>query len=170
MINLALLLLAASIHLPASAAEADTSALVTKVRLAYVFNMARFVDWEDQPEVTVLCLDAGNRTADLARSLDGRQLSSTRVLKIAMVPSGLPCHIYYSDKLSASGVADADGERITPATLTISGSNDALSRGFMVRVFEQNGKMGFSVNDAMLRGKPFQMSSKLLRLARAKGS
>lgn len=155
-----------------SVSAADNVAL-DQLKTAYLFNFAKFVTWADAPQVVVLCVDEATLARQSVATLDGRLIDESRTLSVTFV-SDLPsaCHMYFgaqlfaSDKVSASAMLAADSVATSNSVLTISDTPGALALGFAFEFFLDSKKLRFAVSTDELEQADYQVSSRLLQLAR----
>jgi hypothetical protein len=153
---------------------ADEPSQEYKVKAAFIFNFARFIDWpavvfatDDAPFViAVVGTDPFNGA--LEQAVAGKKIGGHRV-EIRHFESAEnvgPCQILFvqstDDDTQGRIIQKVQGS----AVLTIGESENFTSNGGAFRFFTEDNKMRFEVNtDATDRAR-LRVSSKLLKLAR----
>lgn len=154
-----------------TAGATDAAAALDQLKTAYLFNFAKFVSWPDNPDQIVLCINTRPSTSEGIAALDGRQIDSGRTLLVRQIETDLQgCHMYFgthepvSERSGAPRVMAASVSGAPP--LSISDEPGSLDSGFTFEFFLQANKLRFAVNPTGLEEANFQISSKLLQLAR----
>ena len=135
---------------------------VVQFTAAYLFKIARFVEWHENPREVQLCLAPGSQLAEHVGLLQGRSLGADRQLSVAVSGVEEKCHIYFGQL--------KDEDQVSPRTLTISDAQNNMQRGSALQLFLQDGHLRFSVDQDQLcdpeHPSGYQISAKLLQLAR----
>ena len=170
-----MLLLAAALAAASACAQAliDTQAadqevtLRQKLTVAYLFNIAKFVDWPDAAGEIRLCVTSNALPDSLLREIDGRTLAANKTLRVTrgFDQPGLCDLAFVSRKLDFIGSQSVYAKLNKTRTLTISDHSEALDMGFAVRLFVRGSRMNFAVDMPRIQSARFTVSSKLLRLA-----
>lgn len=153
---------------------------LAKVKTAYLFNIAKFVKWPENPSVVTLCVSDVSYMRPYLKLLDGRKIGGSRRLRVVSHQSvSDECNIFYGDdpRIGAAtesaliGVAQPTAERPTDShrVLTASDHMLALDRGYAVRFHLQQGKLRFQFSEPVLEKASYQVSSKLLLLSSGAG-
>ena len=141
-------------------------AVILPAKVAYLFNIAKFVAFPGDRATVALCIDESSPLWAHAQSLDGRDLGDGRQLSVRRSGGGA-CDIAFSDESSAGDVAGglpspADGHEV----LHVSDMHNATGLGFAIEIYFENERLGFAVNESLIRNASYSVSSKLLRLSR----
>ncbi|MHC1741906.1 MAG: YfiR family protein [Syntrophobacteraceae bacterium] len=143
-----------------------------KVKAAFLFNFAKFVDWpaeSDRPhdDALVVCVLGEDPFGTALESLVGkavgqRQLSIKRTKRLEDIQN---CSILY--------VCASEKERLQPIlqaartahALTVSDMDQFVQQGGMIGLVSSEDKIRFRVNVKSAKASGIQISSKLLKLA-----
>lgn len=158
------LCLTAAITVPALAAE---SALVTKVKAAYLFNLARFVDWPSlPPDEMSICVIGNPALGAYLQELSGRTVKE-RVLHVALNGDVIPdrCQVLYISRTSDQWPALAQQLKGS-SVLTVSDLEGFARHGGIVGFYREGGKIRLEINTRAAEEANLKISSKLLELAR----
>ncbi len=140
-----------------------------KLKAAYLFNIARFVTWPDSPSEVSLCIHNKSAVLSLAGALQGRALGGGRSLAVRAARDIHDCHIF----LAPDGWEMTEHDGVSPATLkrtlVIGDTGASAPVDAALQLYVDAGKLRFFVVDNELRQAEFQISSKLMRLARIRG-
>ena len=149
---------------PSAYANAD---MLPKVKVAFVFNVARFVTWHDPTDALNVCVFADETTTALFKSLQDRTVDESGT-RLEIISGGLPgphCHIVYASaelpEKKALGFTDSMN-----STLFISDNMDAKDNGYHILVFPEGSRLRFKIDRAQVEDSRLTISSKLWRLAR----
>ncbi len=156
-----------------AALSADLAVGVEKLKTAYLFNIAKFVTWPDNPATIELCIHTDVAAKSHMQALDGRSVDAQRKISVRMTSSVQnSCHMYYGQ----TGLATTTGEELSfsgagasyPADriLTISDLPSALEQGYVLQLFLDANKLRFALDQRRIEPATYRVSSKLLRLAR----
>lgn len=164
-----LLLAALALAMPARAVEADEY----KVKGAFLFNFARFVEWPAQSqvgakgEIRVCVLGNDEVTSILSEVLQGRSTGTRDVMvrRIDDLSSVAWCRIFFITKF-----ADMEPEVVVNALgatsiLTVGETAGFAANGGMVNFTGDESEVRFEINEGAARRAGLKISSKLLRLA-----
>lgn len=149
-----------------------------QVKAVFLFNFARFVEWPAMTFVSAsapfsLCVygddpfGADLDTVVRGETAGGRPMVVRRIHELHDVAQ---CQIVY-----IAGSADGELESLVAAldrhaTLTVSDSEGAASRGAMIRMMTVNGKIRLRINIDAVRAAHLTVSSSLLRAAEIVGN
>jgi hypothetical protein len=142
-----------------------------QVRAAFLFNLARFVDWPpdklpDPDSPITICVLGEPEFAEVVRqTIQGKSVGSHALT--AREPGKANelagCHIaYFGDEISLQTTLAATGGH---HVLTVHDAPAAQAEG-VVRLFLEQRRIRFEVNTAAATREQLQLSSKLLSLAR----
>ncbi len=158
------LALLAQLSLPLLAAE---SALETKVKAAYLFNLTKFVDWPDLPSDEMhICVIGNPALGALLQELSGRQVKA-RALRIDLNGEVIPelCQLLFISRTSDRW-RELSGQLQDSSVLTVSDLEDFAEDGGIVGFYRDGGKIRLEINTGAARKANLKISSKLLELAR----
>jgi hypothetical protein len=158
---LGLLLAAAPVH----ATVAEDVSREHLVRAAFVYNIAKFVDWPAEsasgPDSPVVLCVAGDGALAAAKSSLSDKTIRERPLKIVGANAAEHCHLaYYAE--SANRPPPAVGGR---GTLTVCDPGVAAQPTCMVRLLVIDNRLRFAIDLAATSNANIKISSKLLTLA-----
>jgi hypothetical protein len=141
------------------------------VKAAFVLNFVRYVEWPPErrtPPLRLCVLQPDPFGKRLEAVVSGEQWQGAPIT-IRTVPdlrSGVDCHLIY--------VAEAAGRQFSKAVSAVSGlpiltvgeHEQFLEQGGMIRLFLEENRVRFSVNQRGAESVGLLVSSRLLRLAR----
>jgi hypothetical protein len=140
----------------------------TQVKAAFLFNLAKFVQWPtDAAEPMVIGIAGDKAFADVVaqtvfgRKVNGRNLE-TRRLSGGDDPSG--CDIVFIADMRSHD-EDEWLQRVRGPALTVGESTRFLRNGGMVRLYAEGQKIRFQVNQKNTETAGLKLSSQLLTLA-----
>ena len=154
-----------------AAAEA---ALEYRVKAAFLYNFAKFVTWPDTafgtPDAPVVfCVVGSDPFGDLLesttkdRKVEGRSIEIRRLPQDAVLGG---CHLVFTSELDSARMARVLQQATAAGALAIGESDDFLTRGGMVRLLVEEGKVRFDVSTRATDTVGLKVSSQLLKLAR----
>jgi uncharacterized protein DUF4154 len=151
---------------------ADEESLEAKLKVAYIYNFLRFVEWPANDNLTTnVCVygikdnykPAFSSMASLSkknRKLEIEQLDIDAELKLLK-----PCQIIFiTDKALNKSKAVLDYLQGSNS-LTIGESSDFLKKGGMINFIRVKDKVKFEINDNAAKAAGIKISSKVLRIA-----
>ena len=151
---------------------AQQPSLEYDVKAAFVLNFARYVEWPTPrrtPPLQVCVLQSNPFGQRLEAVVAGEQWQggTIDVRLVADMRSAAKCHLLYvplaaGDRFSA-GLSAVSGLPI----LTVGEHDGFLEQGGMIRLFLEENRVRFSINQRAADAAGLQVSSRLLRLARA---
>jgi hypothetical protein len=159
--------------LPGPSASGSTLAAASQlgdsqVKAAFLFNIAKFVEWPNAAASSLMIGIAGdNAFADvvartvLGRSVNGRSVE-TRRLTGGDDPSG--CDIVFIGTMR-SHEEDDWLQRVRGSVLTVGETTRFLRSGGMVRLYAEGQRIQFQVNQKNTETAGLKLSSQLLTLA-----
>ncbi|MBK6741902.1 MAG: YfiR family protein [Hydrogenophilales bacterium] len=164
-LSLCLTMLAALVMPPSGQAQGNP--LEAKVKAAYLFHLAKFVEWPNLPANELrLCIVGSDSVGEMMGQLANRQLRD-RPLKIEVGTLADPtqCQVLYigqGDKRLPELIRRVRGQGV----LTVSDVDDFARQGGIVGFYSEAGKIKLEINPATARGANLKISAKLLELAR----
>ncbi len=148
--------------------DATESAL----KAALAFNFARFTVWPGEAlpvnGVFVACVVGDMAIAQaLERSIKGRQLAGHRIVvtRPGKGESLRLCHLLYVSGMNPAQVATILSDLRGAPVLTITDLESPRIVGGIARVFIEDGRMRFDLDNGLAKQGRLQLSSKLLTLA-----
>ena len=152
--------------MPMGALVADDS-LEDKLNAAYLINLTGFVRWPSNASETVVCLSETSSIAPYVLAQSGRALAQERTLRAQTSWSDpSECHVLYWDTGVGPWGQDPSFSERYPGVLAISDQKGALEEGFAIQFYMRNLKLRFAINAENVALSDYQISSKLMRLAR----
>ena len=149
---------------PAAAQEVSE----VQVKAAFLLNFARFVEWPEAPNGPfTLCLAAADTFVESVRdSLRGQSVAGHE-LQIRQLQSGdspVDCHVIFVGLADAVGAAELL-RRVEGPVLTVGETLQFLRDGGMIRVFVEQSKVRFEIDQHAATAAGLKVSSHLLRLS-----
>lgn len=159
------------------AAEDSAEQLEYKIKTAFLFNFAKFVDWPagsfsgsiDEFTIGVI---APPKLASTAKLLQNKKIKGTRVKVITFESSEelVPCHILFigmgDEKLLTNVIARFKNSPV----LTVADTSGFASKGGDINFIAVDKTIRFEINPEAAKKKNLKISSKLLNLARIVGT
>ncbi|MGD1073096.1 MAG: YfiR family protein [Bryobacteraceae bacterium] len=144
-----------------------------RVKAAFLFNFAKFVEWPpeafaDPNEALVVCVlgedPFGHALDELAmgKRIEGRVLAIRRISDAHLAKGCRMLFVSSSEHKRVLSVLDSLGE---PGVLTVGESDSATSEGMIISFTLENGKVRFAINVAAAEREKLRLSSRLLSLA-----
>jgi YfiR/HmsC-like len=145
-----------------------------ELKAAFLYNFAKFVEWppaafpERATPVTLCTLGDDAIAASLEAVVKGETLDARRLVvrRLRDPQEARDCHVLFispAEKHVSQLLASLRGAGV----LTVGDGNDFLDQGGVIRFFLEQNRVRFDINlDAAERSR-LNLSSKLLRLARA---
>ncbi|MEN8718651.1 MAG: YfiR family protein [Oceanococcaceae bacterium] len=141
--------------------------LAQRIKAAFLYNVAKFVDWPHNEGDFHLCIQGAPEFAQTTRSeLSGKQVRDRPLVIREQVADVLDCAIVYlgHDLEDAAIVATLRTLRGRPI-LSVGEAPLLISAGGILRLKQAQGKLRFEVALAPVEESGLRISSKLLRLA-----
>lgn len=163
-------------HLPATLAlllgllplQAPAQSLEAKVKAAYIFNLAKYVDWPSLPADAVhICVAGTDPIGVLLTELAGRSVKE-RPLKVDLNVTGdlSFCQVLFisrSETRWSDILTQARGNNV----LTVSDMDNFARQGGIVGFYTDAGKVRLEINPAAAHTANLKISAKLMELARS---
>ncbi len=153
-------------------AGASDLANEVRVKSAVVYNLLQFVSWPKVHEEAgnlSLCLLEDSPMFSSLRAYQGRKVSGMN-LQVRAVPLGLlngaACQAVFIEAGDPGQLMRAANLLAMQPVLLIGEGGGAISRGAMIGIDADAGKVAFTVDLAALRQRGLKVSSKLLVLAK----
>jgi hypothetical protein len=156
-----------------SVAEAQQKAAEADVKVAYIFNFAKFTEWPPAflpaGGALAICVlgddDLGPALSVLeSKTVQGRAVRVRRGLRPEDIRG---CHVLYFGAVDERTATDARRLAETHATLTLGDSEGFVERGGMVGLVKVDNRIAFDVNVEATHRASLKLSSQVLKLARA---
>lgn len=130
------------------------------LKVAYVYNFTKFIDWPaaDSGSVLTLCLIEPDPELEVQfRALDGRSVGEARMRLLRLSPADdiSACHVLYSEE--PLPVAGDSGVLVV---------TDQSRPGSVINFSVTGQKLRFDIDRGEARRRGLKISSRLLRLAR----
>jgi hypothetical protein len=143
-----------------------------RLKAAFLFHFAEFVEWppENASGPFVICIVGEDPFhGDLEEAVQGKSIATrvVRIRHIKQVPEVRGCHVLFIDKDESKNVsASISGLHQLPV-LTVGESDDFLDQGGIIRMFVEDRKIRFEINQGAAETANLKISSRLLLLATA---
>jgi hypothetical protein len=153
-------------------ATAQQPSLEYDVRAAFILNFVRYVEWpppDRQPPLRICVLGEnpfGNRLTEIVAG-EQWEGGSIEVQGVPDLRQGIDCHLVYVPASATSRFTAGASLLAGRAVLTVGEHEDFLEQGGIMRLFLEDNRVRFSVNQESADRAGLQISSRLLRLARA---
>jgi hypothetical protein len=160
------LLLALSLAVPGSSLmAADEATVIT----AYLYNFAKYIQWPDERRSTLLVCEFGSRA--LGKSLDALIGKPVRNMQMNVRHAVSPQDTPQCDMVFVSADQSASLERVRQTVdgypvLVVVESAGALPKGAALALIPSENRLAFEVDLGLARRLGFNVSAKLLQLAR----
>lgn len=149
---------------------AQPAALEYDVKAAFVLNFTRYVEWPPKQRTPPfrLCVLRDNPFGGRLEAMVSGEQWQGGAIQVQVVPNTVRaagCHLLYVPA-SAGARFVRDAARVASSPLlTVGEQADFLQRGGMIRLFVEDQKVRFSINQKAAASAGLQISSRLLRLA-----
>ncbi len=151
-----------------AAAPPSDSASEAAIKAAFVYNFAKFVEWQSTPaagEVKICTAGVDNELAATVAALEGKPLQ-TRTVSIRRDVRTADLDICQVLLVGSGGRALAEAARGKTGLLTVSDIKGFAAAGGVIELFAEDGKMRFEINTRAAQRAGLRISSQLLKLAR----
>ena len=143
------------------------------VKAAMVFNFLRFSTLPNPSDKILLCVLSNYPGVNQIRALDGKSLGSSpvriEIVEESAVLTRAQCQVAVYGELSPKA-AGALQSLTRSGVLTIGQDAGFLERGGVIRFFSESNRVRFEIDNESARSAGITISSKVLALARIKGS
>lgn len=143
-----------------------------RLKLAYLYNIAQFVDWPATPgtpdDALRLCIVGEDPFGDDLRALAGRAVRgrSIQVLRPTRLDDIKPCHMVYMERLGGPQVPPKLLEQLrSEPMLILSGERGAVQRGAAIEFVTLNARLRWYLNTEATRRAGLRVSAKLLEVS-----
>jgi hypothetical protein len=137
-----------------------------RVKAAFLYNFARFVDWPATMASgpLTICLADHNPFGDaLAATLQGERIGGREVVARVITAPSSACHVLFVPE--GASAAPYLRDRQAP-TLTVGESGDFIAMGGIVNFVREGANVRFEIDAMAAERAGLRISSRLLRLAR----
>jgi hypothetical protein len=154
---------------PASSPQAVSE---YKVKAAFLFNFAKFVEWperdHDRDSVTIGVVGLDPFGESLDQVVRGKAVGTKPIAirRFAGIDELEPCNILFISQSESSRLEEILKALDGTATLTVGEDDEFALRGGIIRFFTQESKIRFEINLDAAEHEGLQLSSKLLQVAR----
>ncbi len=155
-----------------SALAAQQPSLEYDVKAAFVLNFVRYVEWPPERRtpplrICVLQPDPFGKRLEAVVSGEQWQGAPITVRSVPDVRSGVECHLLYIPAAAGAQFSKSVSAVSGLPILTVGEHEQFLEQGGMVRLFVEEKRVRFSVNQRGAESVGLLVSSRLLRLARS---
>lgn len=143
---------------------------LAKVKAAYLFNIARFVNWPDAAPEIRLCIHDKSSVLRVAEALHGRSVGNGRALQVTSGDQLHGCHIFLAPDGWTLDAVKRGAPDVLRRTLVIGDTGPKQPVDASLQFYFDDGKLRFFVVDHGVQRAEFRISSKLMRLARQRST
>lgn len=171
-LNIAVLLLLVSAT-AAGGAQPSPDRLAARVKAAFIYNFARFVEWpdKDQPSsggALVLATLGSDDLTEALSTVHGKSVQG-RTFEVRPLAPGARttgCHLLYVARSEHARLETSVGRMEGRPVLTIGDSDDFIERGGIIRFFLENQSVRFEICPGRAESAGLKLSARLLQVAR----
>lgn len=140
-----------------------------KVKAAFLYNFAKFVEWPPQvgDEMRLCVLGEDPFGEDLDALAQGKTVQS-KWLRVARLPTldGLEqCHVVFIDAADLDDLSQVLRRAHEAHVLTVGNTHEFADRGGIISFVMESNKVRFEINTASAEQAGLRISSQLLKLA-----
>ena len=141
------------------------------LKAAFVLNFIKFTEWRDVDATTpiTLCLPAEETIGDvMAQTMRGQSVNGRRISVHRMAPGDAvrDCQVLFLTERDPRRLRATLEAASQASMLTVSDVERSASRGAVIELYEEDGRLRFAINvDSMARSR-IKVSSRLLDLAK----
>jgi hypothetical protein len=142
-----------------------------RIKAAFLYNFAKFVEWPDRVESSVssfaVCLLGWPTFATAVDTIDGKMVRGKPIVVKTVVDETAikDCQIVFLDDAHRDSVITAAALHRKYGILTVSESADFASSGGMIGMYVHGDKVRFRVNTGAAKRSGLTVSSRLLNIA-----
>jgi hypothetical protein len=167
--GLVIALFAAFVGSSASATAADLASEAA-VKAAFVYNFAKFVEWQtptavNAPDVKICVAGVDGELAASMTGLEGKPVQA-RTVSIRREPKVGDLDACQILLVGAGARSLAEASRGKSGLLTVSDMKGFAAAGGVIELFAEDGRMRFEINLGAAQRAGLRISSQLLKLAR----
>lgn len=147
-----------------------------KVKAAFLFNFAKFVEWperhRDTQSVTIGVVGFDPFGESLDQVVRDKMVGSKRIAirRFARLEQMEPCDILFISPSESSRLDEILKALDGTATLTVGEDEEFVRKGGIIRFFTQESKVRFEINLNAAEFEGLRLSSRLLQVARTVAS
>lgn len=140
--------------------------LSIRVKAAFVLNFLRLTTFPNQPTSFKICIDDLDGYGEIYKELANEKVNSTSIeISSIQTESNLHrCNVFLVSDRSTGVLAKI--RSLGTSSLIVGDGEDILNEGGIIRMFEEGGKIRFSVHLGNAEGLGIKISSKMLGLAK----
>jgi len=156
----------------ASVALAQNQVDENRVKAAYLFHFVQFTEWAPEDlknaEMSFCTFGEDPFRGELERVVAGKAIGprNIRVSHVKQVQEVRNCQVLYVPKSETKRVTALLAEIAGHAVLTVGESDNFIEQGGMVRLFIEQNKLRFDINQQAAEQSGLRLSSRLLVLAK----
>lgn len=148
-----------------SSAEAENISREQKIKAAYIYNFAKFVEWPNlNSDILNVCILENSDMLTAAYTVQGKTVAgkTLKVREVKNSEANQNCNIlYFSTPQQVEILRNIEGLPI----LTMGDIEEFASGGGIIHMFVQSNKIRFEINKKVATANGLIISSKLLELA-----
>lgn len=160
-----------------TAADESTDLLEYKIKTAFLFNFAKFIDWPSNSfggasnEFTIGII-APPKLASITKMLSSKTIkgASVKIITFKSDEELLPCHILFVADNDTKLISNVIKKFENSPVLTIADASGFASQGGVINFIKVDNTIRFEINPEAAQKKHLKISSKLLSLARIVGT
>jgi hypothetical protein len=158
---------------PATAYAQDSQLTESKLKAAFLFNFAKYVEWPSDSfagptaPLTIGILGDNPITGDLEAIVHDRTIEERHIV-IKPVQSAVEatnCQVLYVGALAKEKVPQCLSDLGSAKVLTVGDTDHFIELGGMINFVKENNKIRFQINETAAKHAGLKISSKLLSLA-----
>ena len=150
------------------AVERDENQLAAKIKVAYVYNILRLIEWPDGPmEPIRICAIGSDPTQKLLGELSSRKIKERPVTVSTVQQAGsATCHVLYIGASAGKDWPLIQEQTAAVPILTISDIPQFAAQGGMIGFAVENERVIIEINLDAVNRIGLNVSAKLLEIAR----
>jgi hypothetical protein len=156
---------------PARGIERD-SALEYRVKAAFLYNFAKFVEWpaQDTGPIVLGVLGPDPFGAVLGQTVEQKTINGRPVVirRFVNMPQGKECHIVFLSTSEKARYADILPKMASLGILTVGEHRGFLQAGGMINFVVEDNNVHFEINSEAVRRAGIHISANLLKLSRSR--
>ena len=162
------LITCAIVLVASAAAGAQDVPLEYRVKAAYLFNFAKFVEWPAAAGPITICVAGRNVFGEaLSETIRGETINGRPLAVRVIIEPEAGCQIVFVPRGAAAAVYLAAAR--TSPSLTVGESPDFIEQGGIVNFTLEGANVRFQIDSEAAERAGLRISSRLLRLARGPG-
>lgn len=141
-----------------------------QLKLAFIVNFARFISWpESSPadDTLKLCVFGDNPFGSALLGVEGKKVGGNRLktMVIGSLAAAGECHVLFVPENLAEEFFRQSGDGLSGTTVAVGDDQGFVERGGGIEFVARDGRLGFVINNSLLKEKGIQVGSSLLSLA-----